>query len=188
MSIFATMIPSVFVGAEGVDPARSVHWLWPEQAELIYGTISSLIIFALLWKFGGPAVKKAMSDRTERIQEELDASASAKTTAEAEAADIRTAAGDIDGERQRLFAEADVQAEALLVAGRANLEQEVIDLHAKAEADIASAGSRVNDELRAEISRLSSVATERLLAGGVIDAATQQDLIEGFISKVGATR
>ena len=124
MSIFANII----FGAEGVDPARSVHWLWPEQAELIYGTISSLLIFGLLWKFAGPAIKKAMSDRTERIQNELDASATAKTEAEAEAADIRQAAGDIDGERQRLFAEADAQAAALLVDGRESLEHEVADL------------------------------------------------------------
>ena len=102
MSILASIL-----GAEDVDPARSVHWLWPEQAELIYGSISSLLIFGLLWKFAGPAIKKAMSDRTERIQNELDESATAKTEAEAEAADIRQAAGDIDGERQRLFAEAD---------------------------------------------------------------------------------
>ena len=183
MSFFA----SIIFGSGEVDPARSVHWLWPEQAELIYGSIASLLIFGALYKFAGPAVKKAMSDRTERIQEELDTSATAKTEAEAEAADIRQAAGDIDGERQRLFAEADVQAEALLVEGRASLEREVAELHIRAEADIASAGGRVNDELRAEISRLSHSATEQLLAGGVVDGATQQDLIEGFISKVGAS-
>lgn len=183
MNIFA----SIIFGSEDVDPARSVHWLWPEQAELIYGSLASIMIFAAIYKFAGPAVKKAMSDRTERIQEELDTSASAKTDAEAEAADIRQAAGDIDGERQRLFAEADVQAEALLVEGRANLEREVTDMHARAEADIASAGGRVNDELRAEISGLSHTATEQLLAGGAVDDTTQQDLIEGFISKVGAS-
>lgn len=183
MNIFA----SIIFGSEEVDPARSVSWLWPEKAELIYGTISSLLIFGLLWKFAGPAIKKAMSDRTERIQNELDTSASAKAEAESEAADIRLAAGDIDGERQRLFAEADIQAEALLVEGRTNLEREVTELEARGEADIASAGGRANDELRAEISRLSNSATERLLAGGVIDDATQQALIEGFISKVGAS-
>ncbi len=183
MNIFA----SILLASEEHDPAHSVHWLWPEKAELIYGTISSLLIFGLLWKFAGPAIVNAMAARTERIQGELDASAAAKTSAESEAAGIRQAAGDIDSERQRLFAEADAQAEALLVDGRARLEQEVAELNARAEADIASAGGRVNDELRAEISRLSNVATERVLAGGLIDAATQQDLIEAFISKVGAS-
>lgn len=170
---------------EPIDDARSINWLLPEAAELIYGTIASALIFWALWKFAGPAIKKAMSDRTEGIQTELDESAAAKAEAEAEAADIRQAAGDIDAERQRLFADADTQAEAVLVDGRARLEQEVSDLEARADADIAAASGRVNDELRAEITRLSHTATEQLLADGAIDDGTQQDLIESFISRVG---
>jgi F-type H+-transporting ATPase subunit b len=170
-------------GGEPIDGARSEHWLWPADAELIYGTIASLLIFAALFKFAGPAVKKAMAARTERIQAELDESAAAKATAEAEAAEIRRAAGDIESERQRLLAEADEQAAALLAEGRARLEQEVADL----DADIAVAAARANDELRAEISRLASAATDRVLASGVLDDQTQQALIENFIAKVGAS-
>jgi F-type H+-transporting ATPase subunit b len=181
------MILANLFAAEDVDPARSVHWLWPEQAELIYGSIASLLIFGALFKFAGPAIKKAMAERTESIQDDLDASATAKTEAEAEAASIRQAAGDIDAERQRLFAEADAQAETVLADGRARLEQEVAELEARGDADIAAAAGRVNDELRAEIMRLSSAATEQLLSSGVIDDATQQDLIESFISRVGAS-
>ena len=49
-------------GGTPIDDARSVHWLLPAQAELIYGTAASIIIFALLYKFAGPAVKKAFAD------------------------------------------------------------------------------------------------------------------------------
>lgn len=177
------------LGAEGhdIDPARSIHWLWPAQAELIYGTLASLIIFGLLWKFAGPAITKGMADRTARIQSELDESAAAKAEAEAEAASIRQAAGDIDAERQRLFAQADAQAEALLADGRAKLDAEVAELELRADTDIEAAAGRAADELRGEISRLASSATDRVLAGGAIDPATQQDLIEQFIQKVGAS-
>lgn len=174
-------------GSEPIDDARSIHWLWPADAELIYGTVASLLIFGALWKFAGPAIKKAMADRTARIQTELDESASDKAQAEAEAAEIRQAAGDIDAERQRLFADADTQAEAVLADGRARLEQEVAELEARADADIESAAGRVSDELRAEIARLSNAATEQLIADGAVDDRTQQDLIESFISRVGAS-
>jgi F-type H+-transporting ATPase subunit b len=176
--------------AEGelLDPARSPDWLFPEQAELIYGTLASLIIFGALYKFAGPAIRKALTGRTEKIQGELDASAAAKAEAEAEAAEIRKAAGDIGSERTRLFAEADAQAESLLTEGRARLEQEAAEMEARADAEIAAAGSRVNDELRAEISRLAAAATDRVLADGAIDTSLHQDLIESFIQKVGATR
>lgn len=182
MNLIATLF-----AAEGVDPARSIHPILPEQAELIYGSLASIIVVGALWWFTKEPIKKAMAGRTSGIQEDLDNSEDAKRDAEAEAADIRQAAGDIDAERQRLFAEADAQAEALLADGRDRLEHEVADLEARADADIASAAGRVNDELRAEIARLANRATERVLASGALDDAAQQDLIEDFIARVGAS-
>jgi F-type H+-transporting ATPase subunit b len=64
---------------------------------------------------------------------------------------------------------------------------EVRDMEVKAEADIAAAAARSGDELRAEISRLSAQAAERAVASALDDRA-QQDLIESFISSVGAAR
>jgi F-type H+-transporting ATPase subunit b len=169
------------------DPARTHHWLLPETPELIYGGLASLLIFALLWKFAGPAAKKAMAERTARIQGELDSAADDRQRAETESAAIRQAAGDIEAERARLMAEADVAATQLLTDGRARLEQEVAELEARAVAEMASIASRTSDELRAEISRLANVATDRVLSDGLIDDALDQELIESFIQKVGAS-
>jgi len=176
----------MLVASEGGahDLSHSKSPLWPETSELIWGSIASILIFAALVKFAGPPIMKAMAARTADIQNELDASEAAKAEAEAEAANIRKAAGDIDAERQRLFADADAQAELILSEGRARLEAEVTEMRRRADADIALAASRAGDELQAEIARISLTATDRLIAGG-LDDATQQDLIEGFISKVG---
>ena len=103
------------------------------------------------------------------------------------AARIRTALGDIQAERAKLLAEADAQAATVLADGRARITAEAADLEAKAEADIAAASGRLNDEIKSEIARLSSVAVDRVVKAALNDAA-QQDLIEGFISNVGAAR
>lgn len=183
MSVFAIFAAD---GGDPIDDARSIHWLWPADAELIYGTIASLIIFGVIFYFAKDPVKQYFADRTAAIQDNLDSSASAKAEAEAEAAEIRQAAGDIDAERQRLFAEADAQAEQLLADGRVRLDEEVAELEARADADIAAAAGRQGEELRAEISGLANAATERLMSGG-LDDATQQALIENYIQKVGAS-
>ena len=159
-------------------------WL-PETAEIIYGGIASLLIFFALYKFGGPAIKKGMAARTERIQKELDAAAADQASAADEAGQIRQAKGDIEGERARILADAKAQADAVLSDGRARLAQEVADLEAKGVADIAAAQGRVGDELRAEIARLSSAAVDHVVTGS-LDDATHQELIENFISRVGA--
>jgi F-type H+-transporting ATPase subunit b len=83
------------------------------------------------------------------------------------------------------MSEATAQAEVVLADGRARLVTEVADLEARSAADIVAARGRVGDELRAEISRLSSAAVDHVVSG-TLDDATQQELIEQFISRVGA--
>lgn len=163
------------------------HPILPPLKELIPGSLASIIVFALLYKFAGPAIKKSFTDRTARIQRELDESAAARAAAEQEAARIRAAKGDIDAERSRLYAEADAQAEALLADGRVRIDAEVAELEARADAEIASASGRSGDELRAEIARYASSAIDRVV-DGTLDGAAHQDLIENFISNVGAGR
>ena len=148
--------------------------------------MASIIIFGALYKFAGPTIKKSFKDRTARIQKDLDDSASAAGAAETEAERIRSAKGDIDAERSRLYAEADAQAEALLADGRARLEAEMAELEARAEIELASAADRSGDELRAEIARYSSNAIDSVV-DGTLDDAAQQELIEGFIARVGAS-
>ena len=144
------------------------------------------MIFALLFWKGSPLVKKALNGRTARVQAELDAARQDEDEAIAEAARIRQAKGDIESERTQLLAQADERAAALLADGRARLETEVVELEAKADADIALVGSRAVDEMRGEIARLAALTAERVVAG-TLDDETQQRLIEDFIANVGAS-
>ena len=169
------------------DPTQTHHWLLPETAEIIYGGLASVIVFAGLFKFAGPMVKKSMNARTEKIQKELDGAASARSKSETDATDIRRALGDIEAERKKILAEAETQAAAILADGRARLIKEVAELEAKAATDLAAARGRSGEELRGEIGRLSSAATSVAVAASLNDRA-QQDLIESFIKSVGASK
>jgi F-type H+-transporting ATPase subunit b len=157
----------------------------PPVKEIFIGGAASLIVFVLLYKYAWPEIKKAMHGRTERIQTEIDDSAAAKAAAETEADEIREALGDVDAERTRLFAEADEQAAALLDDGRQRLDAEIAELETRAEADIASAATRGSDDLRADMARYSSDAIDAVVESSLDDAA-QQNLVEGFIARVGA--
>lgn len=169
------------------DPTVTHHWLFPETAEIIYGGLASIVIFAMLAKFGGPVIKKGMSARTANIQKELDGAASARSTSESEAVGIRAALGDVAAERTRLLAEAATQAAALLLDGRDRINTEIAELEAKAVADLAAARGRGTDELRSEIAMLASLATPVVVQATLTDQ-TKQELIEAFITSVGAGR
>jgi len=169
------------------DPSQTHHWLFPEKAEILYGGIASCIIFVGLYKFGWPMIVKSMNARTAKIQKELDDAAQARSKSEADASGIRRALGDIETERKKILAEADTQAAAILTDGRARLVKEVAELEAKAVVDLAAARGRSGEELRGEIARLSSAAISSAVAASLNDRA-QQDLIEGFIKSVGASK
>ena len=122
--------------AEEHDSTQTHHWLLPEDYEMYWGIPASILIFALLiWK-AGPVIKKGFNDRTARVQAQLDDAANDLSAAEAEAAEIRRALGDVEAERARMLTDADAQAEALLRDGRAWLDTEVADLEARATADV----------------------------------------------------
>jgi F-type H+-transporting ATPase subunit b len=175
---------SVF-GLLAIDPARSRHWLFPEMAEIIYGTLATIIVVSLLVKFASPTVKKFYADRTARIQKELDDSAADRTTAEAETTQVRQALGDIEAERARWLGDAEAQAAIMLSEGRERLQHEIAAMEARADADAETARGRGLDELRGEIVVLAAAAVDRIMAE-TLDDSTQQRLVEQFIAQVGA--
>jgi len=187
MNVLASisLIAAESVPNDGVG-STSLHPILPPTGELIIGSLASFIVFAMLYKFAGPTIKKGMSGRTARIQKELDDSGAAASAAEAEASKIRAAKGDIDAERSRLYADADTRAEALLADGRVRIDAEMVELESRAEAELAAAAGRSGDELRAEIARYSLGAIDSVV-NGTLDDAAQQDLIESFISRVGSS-
>ena len=83
-----------------------------------------------------------------------------------------------------MLADADSTSDRVLVEGRARLDQESADLQGRAEAEMASAGSRVATELEAEVGVLAGDAAERIVVRQ-LDDATQQRLVEEFIANVG---
>jgi len=176
---------SALVVAE--DPTQSHHWLFPEIGEIIYGGIASIAVFYVLYRFGWPVAKKSLESRTAKIQKEIDDSAAARAQAETDAVNIRRALGDIASERAKMLADADAQAAAILAEGRARIAAEVADLEVRAAAELAAAKSRLGDELRAEIARLSAAAITVAVRDS-LDDRTQQELVDGFIAKVGASR
>lgn len=183
-AVAAGLLESEVIPNDGKG-STSLNPIFAPLKEVVIGGLASLIVFALLAKYAWPAISKGMQDRTARIQAELDSSGAARKQAEADAAQIRSSLGDIDGERTRLFTDADAQAAALLADGRTRLDDEVAELETKAAADIVAAAGRGADDLRADIARYSSQAIEASVSTS-IDAATHQELIESFIARVGS--
>jgi F-type H+-transporting ATPase subunit b len=161
------------------------HWWWPETKEIIWGGLAFLIVLAALIKFALPPLKAGLRDRSSRIAEQLERSANAKADAEAEAAQLRADLADLATRRAQILEDARVQAESLKVEGFRRNDVEMVELEARAEADIAAAQGRSASELQHKVGAWASETAERFVDRR-LDDALRNELVEDFIGKVGA--
>ena len=155
--------------------------------EAVIAAVASIIVFGLLWWKAGPAIKGALAGRTERIAKEIDDAEKARAEAEAKLADVQGRIANAENERQRILVEARQTAESVKTGIVARAEDEAAALKARAGADIEASKQQAIADLQAEVASLALGAAEAVIAAN-LDAATQQSLVDGSITQVGAVR
>ena len=180
------------VEAKGEEQAKKIEDCFsaaspilPKLSEIVWGGIAWLLVMLVVVKAAVPALKKTMAARSDKIKGDLEAAEAAKSTANAELADYRAKLADAQSEANRIIDEARQSAEGVRK-----------DLVARAEAEAAEVRHRANDEVRLASERAMAdlrqqVATMSVdLAGKIVeknlDVATQQSLIDSYISGVGS--
>ena len=159
-------------------------WLPGDINEVIWGTISFVIVVLLLLKFGRKPAVAGLAKRRDGIAEKLGAAEEARVAAEAERDRIKAALADSDAEAARIVEEARQAADRIGtdVAARAQVDAQTV--RDRAVTDQASTQAQAQADLTAELSRLALGAAERVVESSLDDAA-QQRLIDDYISQVG---
>jgi F-type H+-transporting ATPase subunit b len=171
-------------GAEGAH--HSNGFIIPGDInEVIWGTISFLLIVVLIsWK-GGPAIKAMWNGRIDRIAGELTSAENSRVNAEAKLSAVESNIANADSERQRILTEARANAATLKAQIIAKAESDAADVRARGAADAESSKAQATSDLQTEIGSLALGAAEAVVANA-LDAATQSELIDNYITKVGA--
>jgi F-type H+-transporting ATPase subunit b len=156
----------------------------PETNEIIWGSIAFLIILAGLWRFGMPAVRSAMEQRTERIRNSLDEAEQAKTDAESARADYQRQLSEAKGEAARIIEEARQQADAVRRDLTQRAEQEAQELRQRNAEQLEAERARVLGELRGQVAVLAVDAAERVVRAN-LDSEANRRLVEDYITNLG---
>ena len=157
--------------------------LLPELNEIIWGAIGFLVVLFFMLKFGFPAAKRSMTERTAKIQGDLDAAEQAKADAEAVRADYESKVSDAKAEAARIIEEARQGADQLRADQQARLNEELAAARAAAQADIDAAKGQAMSELRGEVATIAIGAAESVV-GANLDRDAQTRLIEDYINRV----
>jgi F-type H+-transporting ATPase subunit b len=155
----------------------------PDVAELIYGTIAFLIVFALLAKFAFPALGKMLSERSDKIQGSLERAEQSRVAAEKELAEYRTQLAGARDEANRIIEESRRTAEQLRRDLQAKAEQEAQATVTRAQEEIRAERDRVFQDLRAQVGVIAVELAGRVV-GQSLDPGTHKRLIDEYIEQV----
>ena len=169
-------------GHEGVEAPNPIL---PATDELIWGGLSFAILLFAMLKWGVPMVKKAMDARADRIREDLDTAAAAKTEAETILGDYQRQLADAKNEANRIIEEARQTADQLRKDLMARAEAEVAELRQRNREEIEAAKARTMAELRSDVTSLALDLADKVVAAN-LDRTTNTALVERFISEVEA--
>jgi len=175
-STTTTTIPTVNI--------QSKNPILPAGNEIVWGTVSFVLLFVLLWKFAFPPVRKSMEARTERIRESLDTAERAKTDAESVLNEYQRQLADAKNESNRIIEEARQTAEALRRDLMAKAEAEAAEVRIRATEDINRAKDQAMAELRSQLTQLTIELTEKVVRHN-IDRESNAALVEDYISSIG---
>ena len=169
---------------ESVDDCQEAPSpILPPANELIWGSISFVLLFLALAKFAFPAIKKGMADRTERIRADLEGAESAKAEAERVAGEYKAQLADARAEAGRIIEEARQQADALKRDQEQRLQGELAEMRERAAADVESAKSQALADLRADVADLAIGAAEVVVQAN-LDRDTQRQLVDQYIDQI----
>ena len=156
----------------------------PATNEIVWGAISFAILFVVLGKFGYPAIKKAMTDRTEKIRTNLDEAEQAKAEAVGVLADYQQKLAEARTESARIIEEARAQAETVKRDLIARAEAEATELRQRNAEQVAGERDRVMGELQGQVATLAIELAEKVVEAN-LDRDTNTRLIENYIASVG---
>jgi F-type H+-transporting ATPase subunit b len=176
----------VLLAAEKAADNAPANPILPDTNELIWGTISFLVLFFLMWKFAFPGVQKAMQARTDRIRGNLDDAERLKTEAQTILDQYQAQLADARNESNRIIEEARQTADQLRQDLTQRAEAEVAELRRRAQEDIASAQQRAVADLRAQVSELAIELAEKVVERN-LDRDTNAALIESYINQLEST-
>jgi F-type H+-transporting ATPase subunit b len=172
-------------GGEVDDCQEAPSPILPAANELVWGIISFVLLFLLLWRFAWPGLKQAMEGRAERIRASLDEAEQAKAEATSVLDDYKRQLADARGEAGRIIEEARQSADALKRDLQQRAEREAEEQRRRNAEQIAAERDRVMSELQSRVATLAIDLAEKVVETN-LDREANLRLIESYINRVGA--
>jgi F-type H+-transporting ATPase subunit b len=161
-----------------VPPANPLVPAWPE---LIIGTISFLIVFAVLGKVLLPRIQKTLADRTNAIEGGLKRAEDTQAEAQEVLDQYRQQLADARQEAARLREQAQEQGAAIIADMREVAQTEARRIIDSAHQQIETDRMLALQALRTDVGAMAVDLASRVVGESLEDVARQRRIVDRFI-------
>ncbi len=171
-------MPSMYLAAGSPNP------LIPHWPELIIGSVSFLIVFALLARVLMPRISSTLAERTDHIEGGLKRAEDAQAEANRVLEQYRAQLADARHEAARLREQAKEEAAQIVAQGRADGVAERERIIASANSQIEADRQQALTALRAEVGSLAVELASRIVGESLADEARQARMVDRFLGEL----
>jgi len=173
--------------AEAAEKKETVNPVLPTTNEIVYGAIFFVLLLVFMWAVCLPPIKKAMRQRDEQVQADLEAAERANAEAEQVRRDYDATLAEARAEAARIVEEArhaaDVRRGELIGA----VETEVAAKRQAALAELEAQRAAALGDLRDEVAGIAAQAASQVVQQP-LDAAAQRSVVDEYVNQAIAAR
>jgi F-type H+-transporting ATPase subunit b len=164
--------------------ASSLGPLSPNLTELIIGTISFLIVFAVLWRVLLPRIQQTLTERTDQIEGGLQRAEEAQAEAKQTLEQYQAQLAEARHEASRLRQDAQEEGARILAELRERGEAERQRLVAAAHDQIDADRVQAIQALRTEMGALAVELAGRVVGESLDEDARQRRVVDRFLAEL----
>ena len=155
----------------------------PATNEIIWGGLSFLVLLFLMSKYAMPSLKKGMTARSDKIENDLKAAESTRAEADRQLADYKAQLADAKAESNRIIDDARQQADAVRKDLVARADADAAQIRAKATEDLNVQAERIKADLTSHVKSLSLELAEKIVGQNMTND-TNAALVDRYIAEL----
>ncbi|MBE6483367.1 MAG: F0F1 ATP synthase subunit B [Actinomycetaceae bacterium] len=159
----------------------------PATPDLVWGTVSFLIIAVAVYKFAWPTFMRTLDERTAKIEEGLNAAALAKDEVAAERAQLALQVEDAQREAAQIREKAQANAASIIAQAQRTATDEAQRIADASQRQIEADANTARRSLRTEVGVMASELAGRIVGEQTLDPEVSQRVIDRFLDELEAS-
>lgn len=178
VALAAVMVVLACGVAHAAGDGHEIPWM-----NFFLRVLNTVIVVAIIWKFGGKAIAGFFRGRTDQIKHELEDLAQRRKDAEVKLKDVEKGIANLEAEKAQILAEARSQGEAMKAAIVAEAEKKAAQIKAAAEMAAETERKVMIEQIREEVAEMV-VQTAASIIKDKLTAEEHQKLVDKYVTKV----